>query len=36
MEPSEQYKKYMFIWARTDEQMNIMLKDACPNNFKII
>ena len=35
MEPSEQYKKNMYIWARTDEQMNIMLNDICPNGFKI-
>ena len=36
MEPSEQYKRHMYIWKRSDEQLNIMLNDTCPNNFKVI
>ena len=36
MEPSEQYKKRMYIWTRSDEQIQIMLNDTCPNNFKKI
>ena len=36
MEPSEQYKKYMYIWSRTKEQIKIMFNDTCPNDFKII
>ncbi len=26
----------MIIWKCTDEQIEIMLKDQCPNDFKII
>lgn len=33
MEPSEEYKKNMYIWSKTDLQMNIMLNDSCPNDF---
>ena len=36
MEPSETYKNKMIIWKCTDEQIEIMLKDKCPNDFKII
>ena len=36
MEPSEQYKKHMYIWKRSDEQLKIMLNDTCPNDFKVI
>ena len=36
MEPSEQYQKKMYIWARNESQIKIMLNDTCPNNFKII
>ena len=36
MEPSETYKNKMIIWKCTDEQIEIMLKDQCPNDFKII
>jgi hypothetical protein len=36
MEPSDQYKKHMYIWKRSDEQLKIMLNDTCPNDFKIV
>ena len=36
MEPSEQYKKEMYIWKRSGEQIKIMLNDTCPNKFKTI
>ena len=36
MEPSEKYKKEMYIWTRSDEQIKIMLNDTCPNKFKTI
>ena len=36
MEPSEIYKTKMVIWKDSDEQIEIMLNDTCPNDFKII
>ena len=36
MEPSEVYKTKMAIWQNSDEQIQIMLKDTCPYDFKII
>ena len=36
MEPSEKYKKEMYIWARNKTQISIMLNDKCPNKFKTI
>ena len=36
MEPSEKYKKEMYIWTRSEAQLNIMLNDTCPDKFKII
>ena len=36
MEPSDQYKRHMYIWTRSDKQLKIMLNDTCPNDFKII
>ena len=36
MEPSEIYKNKMNIWKCSDEQIQIMLNDKCPNDFKIV
>ena len=36
MEPSKIYKNKMLIWQASKEQLKIMLKDKCPNNFTII
>ena len=36
MEPSEIYKTEMVVWKNSDEQIQIMLNDDCPNDFKII
>ena len=36
MKPSKSYQINMYIWKRSDEQINIMLYDKCPNKFKII
>ena len=36
MEPSEIYKTKMVIWKDSDEQIQIMLNDKCPNDFKIV
>lgn len=36
MPPSEIYKYRMIVWKCSDEQINIMLNDKCPYNFKII
>ena len=36
MKPSLIYEKKMRFWNRTDEQLNIMINDTCPNNFTII
>ena len=36
MEPSETYKNKMIVWKCSDEQLDIMLKDKCQNDFKII
>ena len=36
MPPSETYKNKMIVWKCSDEQINIMLNDKCPYNFKII
>lgn len=36
MPPSETYKYRMIVWKCSDEQINIMLNDKCPYNFKII
>ena len=36
MEPSEKYKKEMYIWTRNKTQIDIMLNDKCPNRFKTI
>ena len=33
MEPSEQYKNKMVVWKSSEEQINIMLNDKCPQNF---
>ena len=35
MEPSEEYKKEMYIWTKSDKQLKIMINDTCPNKFKI-
>ena len=34
MESSENYNKYMYIWKLTKKQINIMLNDKCPKEFK--
>ena len=36
MPPSKTYKYRMIVWKCSDEQINIMLNDKCPYNFKII
>ena len=36
MPPSKIYKKKMYIWNRTQEQLDLMINDTCPNDFKII
>ena len=36
MEPSETYKNKMIVWKDSDEQIQIMLNDTCPNDFKEI
>jgi len=36
MEPSDQYKRHMYIWRRSQDQLKIMLNDTCPNKFKKI
>ena len=36
MEPSEKYKKDMYKWTRSDDQLKIMINDTCPDKFKII
>ena len=36
MPPSQTYKYKMIVWKCSDEQINIMLNDKCPYNFKII
>ena len=36
MAPSENYRKHMIYWNVSRKQINIMLKDKCPNKFKII
>jgi len=36
MEPSDQYKRHMYIWRRSEDQLKIMLNDTCPNGFKKI
>ena len=33
MKPSEQYKNKMVVWKSSEEQINIMLNDKCPQNF---
>jgi hypothetical protein len=34
MEPSEIYKKEMIVWKGSDQQIQIMLNDTCPYDFK--
>ena len=36
MEPSEKYKKEMYVWTKSDKQLKIMINDTCPNKFKTI
>ena len=36
MSPSKNYKEYMLNWKVSKKQINIMLKDKCPKDFKII
>lgn len=36
MEPSDVYKNKMIVWKCSDEQIEIMLNDKCPNDFKIV
>ena len=36
MEPSETYKNQMIVWKGSDEQIQIMLNDTCPYDFKEI
>ena len=36
MPPSKIYKKKMYIWNRTQEQLDLMINDTCPNDFEII
>lgn len=36
MKPSKNYIEHMNIWTASKKQINIMLKDKCPNKFKII
>ena len=36
MKPSSIYLEKMNIWRKTNEQLNLMMNDTCPNNFTII
>ena len=36
MESSKNYKKFMYIWKLTKKQINILLNDKCPKEFKKI
>ena len=36
MKPSKNYIEHMYIWRASKKQINIMLKDKCPNKFIII
>ena len=36
MSPSKNYKENMLEWKVSRKQINIMLKDKCPKEFKII
>ena len=36
MEPSDVYKNKMIVWKCSDEQIEIMLNDKCPNDFKLV
>jgi hypothetical protein len=36
MSPSKLYKKLMYTWFNSHEQRQIMIKEKCKNNFKII
>ena len=36
MEPSDIYKNKMIIWKDSDEQIEIMMNDKCPNDFKLV
>ena len=36
MEPSEVYKTKKAIWKNSEEQIQIILKDTCPYDFKTI
>ena len=36
MPPSQIYKKTMYFWKRSEEQLNLMINDTCPNDFIII
>ena len=36
MEPSDIYKNKMIIWEDSDEQIEIMFNDTCPNDFKLV
>ena len=36
MKPSSIYLEKKNIWRKTNEQLNLMINDTCPNNFTII
>ena len=36
MKPSDIYMQKMRFWNRTDEQLNLMINDTCPNDFIVI
>ena len=36
MRPSKAYKKKMYIWNRTQEQLDLMINDNCPYDFEVI
>ena len=36
MQPSTIYKKTMHFWKRSDDQLNLMINDTCPNDFIFI
>ena len=36
MSPSKNYKEYMYIWKGSRKQLNILIRDKCSKEFKII
>ena len=36
MKPSRNYKEYMYCWKGSRKQLNIMIRDKCSKEFKII